>query len=214
MLAVLSVRFSCFFGQSETPTFPLKKNGNHKNTGAALRNDGGKTRARNAHVKHENKYRVEHYVYHRPEQHRAHGGQRIALGQYKGIEPLGQHCEKRTAGIYPEIGNGKIRRALRAAEQLDNGPRKGECNSSENGADEKKQRKEVLNTPFAKSEFPSPILCLLGAPPSPTRLAKACIISVMGSTIPRAARASIPDCSILATYILSTMLYKRLSAGQ
>lgn len=49
-----------------------------------------------------------------------------------------------------------------------------------------------------------------GAPPSPTRFANACMISVMGSTIPSAASASMPEPSIRATYILSTILYKNV----
>ena len=69
----------------------------------------------------------------------------------------------------------------------------------------------VLNILFASGKLSSPILMpALGAPPRPTRLAHACIINVIGRTMPSAARASIPDPAILDTYILSTMLYKKV----
>lgn len=63
----------------------------------------------------------------------------------------------------------------------------------------------------ASFSSPAPSFMLArGAPPRPTRFAKAWIISVMGRTIPSAASASMPDSSIFATYILSTMLYKNV----
>lgn len=69
----------------------------------------------------------------------------------------------------------------------------------------------VLKIRFASSRFPSPILIpALGEPPSPIRLANAWMISVIGRTIPSAASASIPSPSILATYIRSTILYKKV----
>lgn len=70
---------------------------------------------------------------------------------------------------------------------------------------------EVLKTLTASLSSPAPSFMLArGAPPSPTRLANAWIINVTGRTIPSAARASIPVSSICATYILSTMLYKKV----
>ncbi len=71
--------------------------------------------------------------------------------------------------------------------------------------------KAVLKILFASPSSPSPSFMLArGAPPIPIRLANACIIKVIGKTIPSAASASIPPSPIFATNILSTMLYKKV----
>ena len=69
----------------------------------------------------------------------------------------------------------------------------------------------VLKISPASALFPSPILIpARGAPPRPMRFANAWIISVIGSTMPSAARASIPESSICATYMRSTILYRNV----
>ena len=71
--------------------------------------------------------------------------------------------------------------------------------------------KAVLKMRSASGAFPSPSLMpARGAPPSPMRFANACMMSVMGSTMPSAASASMPASSMRATYIRSTMLYKNV----
>ena len=54
-------------------------------------------------------------------------------------------------------------------------------------------KNEMLNILFASSLLFSPSFILaLGEPPSPIKLANAWIIIVIGKTIPKAAKASIP----------------------
>ena len=70
----------------------------------------------------------------------------------------------------------------------------------------------ALNTRLACSPFFSPRAMLAsGAPPSPTRLAKALTMMVMGKTTPSPAMARVLSGSGNApTYMRSTRLYKRL----
>ena len=69
----------------------------------------------------------------------------------------------------------------------------------------------LLNILLASSLSPSPsFIPARGEPPNPTKLANAVSISVTGNTMPSAASASMPCSGICATYMRSTMLYKKV----
>ncbi len=74
-----------------------------------------------------------------------------------------------------------------------------------------KSTSDVLKILSDSFLFPSPSFMLArGAAPRPIKPANACIINVIGNTMPKAANASMPAPSILATNILSTTLYKKV----
>ena len=68
--------------------------------------------------------------------------------QNKRVESLCQHDEDRAAGVNPEIGDGKLYRTFRAAEQQHDLPRKAErrrtdCNAQQNQQTERRVENPV-----------------------------------------------------------------------
>ena len=72
--------------------------------------------------------------------------------------------------------------------------------------------KPLLRISFARSLSPSPIaLAASGAPPPETKAENAAISVIIGEQSPSPPRAAAPTSGMLPMYILSTMLYSRLT---
>ena len=126
-------------------------------TRAPLGDHCGQGRPLDAHVKEEDKYRVQDDVHNRPQPHRHHAHLSKSLGVDEGVHPQADHHKEGAHQVDGHIGVGVGVGGVAGPEQVEHGPLDDQKQGGDRRSEDQEQGKGVSHDPF----------CFLSVSPSP-----------------------------------------------
>jgi len=131
------------------PLAPFAKEKRHNpNAGSPLRDDGSPSRPLDAHVKGEDKERVEGDIQNRTDKNRKHTRHRFALSSDKKIHPQSQHDENGANRVNLHVIVRVTNRFVAAAKSQQKRLRENQKQSSKDNAEDNEQDKGIAFNPF------------------------------------------------------------------